>query len=57
VADSAIRVDEASINDVLAIEARMRDEAAKGDSRYSRAAAEAVRYAQTAAIVDANGVE
>jgi hypothetical protein len=57
VADSAIRVDEASINDALAIEARMRDEAVKEDSRYSRAAAVAVRYAQMAPTVDTNGAE
>jgi len=57
VAASAARVDDASVNDVLAREARMRDEAAKGDSRYSRAAAQAVRYARTAPTVDTNGAE
>ena len=46
VAASAIRADAASINDVLATEARMRDEAIKRDSRYSRMAAEAVRFPQ-----------
>lgn len=47
VAGSARRIDEASIEDALLSEARMRDEAVKGDSRYTQVAAQAVRYAQS----------
>jgi len=47
VAQSAIRADAASIDRVLATENRMRDEAISRDSRYSRAAAEAIRFSQT----------
>jgi hypothetical protein len=47
VAQSALRVDEASIDSVLAAEAQMRDSAIKQDSRYSRMAADAVRFSQS----------
>ena len=46
VAQSALRVDAASIDRVLAAEAQMRDRASAQDSRYSRAAAEALRYSK-----------
>ena len=47
VAQSALLVDAASIDRVLATEAQMRDRAIAQDSRYSRAAAEAVRYSKS----------
>jgi len=47
VAQSARRVDAASIDGVLATERQMRDAAIQQDSRYSRMAADAVRYAQS----------
>jgi hypothetical protein len=46
VAQSALRVDPASIDRVLATEAQMRDRAIAQDSRYSRAAADAVHYSK-----------
>lgn len=46
VAQSALRADAASIDRVLATEAQMRDRAIAQDSRYSRAAAQAVRYSK-----------
>jgi hypothetical protein len=47
VIDSALHVDEASIDNVLAAEARMRDNAVKADLRYSQTAARALRYVQS----------
>jgi hypothetical protein len=47
VAQSALRVDAASIDRVLATEAQMRDRAVAQDSRYSRMAAEAVRFSNS----------
>jgi len=46
VAQSALWVDSASIDRVLATEAQMRDRAVKQDSHYSRMAADAVRFSQ-----------
>jgi len=47
VLDSALHVDEASIDNVLVAEARMRDNAVKADLRYSQTAARALRYVQS----------
>jgi hypothetical protein len=47
VAQSALRIDAASIDRVLATEAQMRDRAITQDSRYSRMAAEAVRFSKS----------
>jgi hypothetical protein len=47
VAESAVPVDAASIDRVIASEAQMRDRASAQASRYSRAAADAVRHIET----------
>jgi hypothetical protein len=52
VAQSALRVDAASIDRVLAAEAQMRDRAVAQNSRYSRMAAEAVRFSNSEVAAD-----
>lgn len=58
VTQSAVHVDEGSIDRVLALEAQMRDRAIAQESRYSRAAAEAISLSRSeiaAANVDDSG--
>jgi hypothetical protein len=55
VAQSALRIDAASIERVLAVEAQMRDRAIAQDSRYSRMAAQAARFSDSEVAPDAGG--